>query len=158
MLYLVDGHNLIPKLPGLSLRDMDDEMRLVELLQIFSRIRRHTVEVYFDGAPPGQAGSRSYGGIKAHFVPVGQTADDALRRRLERMQRGARQITLVSSDRRVQAEARRFQAAILPSEQFAEQLLQARQAAEALPGAPPAINKDELDDWLRLFGEKPQNG
>ena len=156
MLYLVDGHNLIPKLPGLSLRDMDDEMRLIELLQVFSRIRRHSVEVYFDGAPPGKAGTRSYGGIKAHFVPVGQTADDALRRRLERMQRSARQVTLVSSDRRVQSEARRFQAVILPSEQFAEQILQARQAAEALPGAPPAVSGAEMDDWLRLFGEKPQ--
>lgn len=156
MLYLVDGHNLIPKLPGLSLRDMDDEMRLIELLQVFSRMRRHTVEVYFDGAPPGKAGTRSYGAIKAHFVPTGQTADAALRRRLERMQRSARQVTLVSSDRQVQSEARRFQATILPSEEFAKQIQQARLDAESLPGAPPAVSADEMDDWLRLFGESPQ--
>ena len=156
MLYLVDGHNLIPKLPGLNLRQIDDEERLIELLQTFSRVRRHTVEVYFDGAPPGQAGTRSYGSIKAHFVPAGQTADEALHRRLKRMQRGARQVTLVSSDRRVLAEARRRQAALLTSEQFAALVMDAKHTADAQPGAPPAVSAGDLDEWLRLFGETPQ--
>jgi hypothetical protein len=158
MLYLVDGHNLIPKLPGFSLQELDDEVRLVELLQVFARVRRQTVEVYFDGAPPGQAGTRAYGSIRAHFVPAGQTADEALRRRLARMQRGARQVTLVSSDRRVQAEARRLQAALLTSEQFAALLLEAKNLADSAPGAPPAVSAGDLDEWLRLFGEHPQKG
>jgi hypothetical protein len=33
MPYIVDGHNLIPKVPGLNLQDMEDELQLVELLQ-----------------------------------------------------------------------------------------------------------------------------
>ena len=37
MPYLIDGHNLIPKVRGLSLQSMDDEMELVELLQEFCR-------------------------------------------------------------------------------------------------------------------------
>ena len=31
MPYLIDGHNLIPKM-GLKLADLDDEMQLIELL------------------------------------------------------------------------------------------------------------------------------
>jgi hypothetical protein len=39
MPYLIDGHNLIPKLIGFSLRAMDDEEQLIPLLQTFSRVR-----------------------------------------------------------------------------------------------------------------------
>ena len=53
MPFIVDGHNLIPKVPGLNLQDMEDELQLVELLQEFCRINRKQVEVYFDNAPPG---------------------------------------------------------------------------------------------------------
>ena len=35
MSYLIDGHNLIPKIPGLTLRQMDDENELIEILQRF---------------------------------------------------------------------------------------------------------------------------
>ena len=54
MPYIIDGHNLIPRIPDLSLQDIDDEMQLVEMLQDFCRISRKKVEVYFDNAPPGQ--------------------------------------------------------------------------------------------------------
>ena len=83
MPYLVDGHNLIPKV-GLRLDSIDDEMELVAILQEFSRLHRKQVEVYFDGAPAGQAGTRSLGTVKAHFVRAGTTADTAIARRLKK--------------------------------------------------------------------------
>jgi len=67
MPYLVDGHNLIPK-AGLRLDAPDDEMELVRRLQEFCRLHRKQVEVYFDGAPAGQAGTRNLGAVKAIFV------------------------------------------------------------------------------------------
>lgn len=33
MNYLIDGHNLIARTPGLSLADPDDEAKLVQLLR-----------------------------------------------------------------------------------------------------------------------------
>ncbi|HSQ39873.1 MAG TPA: hypothetical protein VLM78_06910, partial [Anaerolineales bacterium] len=81
MPYLIDGHNLIPKL-GLRLDSMDDEMELTAILQEFCRLERKQVEVYFDGAPTPHAGTRKLGTVTAHFVPLGTTADDAIRRRL----------------------------------------------------------------------------
>ncbi|MBL0344247.1 hypothetical protein [Candidatus Villigracilis affinis] len=50
MPYLIDGHNLIPKV-GLRLDSPNDELELARLLQDFARIKRQPVEVYFDGAP-----------------------------------------------------------------------------------------------------------
>ena len=70
MPYLVDGHNLIPK-AGLRLDAPNDEMDLVTMLQEFSRTSRAAVEVYFDGAPPGQAGAKRFGIVMAHFVQRG---------------------------------------------------------------------------------------
>jgi hypothetical protein len=65
---IIDGHNLIPRIPGLSLRDIDDELRLVQLLQDFCQRSRKQVEVFFDNAPPGSAGVRSFGSVKARFI------------------------------------------------------------------------------------------
>jgi predicted RNA-binding protein with PIN domain len=81
---MIDGHNLIPKVDGLSLAALDDETRLIELLQEFCRIRRKQVEVYFDNAPPGQPQRGVFGPVTAFFVREGRTADDAIAARLKR--------------------------------------------------------------------------
>lgn len=44
MPYLIDGHNLIPKI-GLRLSEPDDELELIRLLQDFARLRRQPIEV-----------------------------------------------------------------------------------------------------------------
>jgi uncharacterized protein len=107
MPYIIDGHNLIPKLPGLELSDIDDESRLIELLQEFCRRQRKRVEVYFDNAPPVERRAQSFGAVTARFVRQGTTADAAIRARLARLGRSARNWTVVSSDQEVQAAARR---------------------------------------------------
>src|SRR4026207_107874 len=98
MPYLIDGHNLIPKL-GLRLDSMDDEMELIPFLQEFCRRERKQVDVYFDGAPPAQAGTRKLGAVTAHFVRLGTTADDAIRTRLKTLGKSAKNWVVVSSDR-----------------------------------------------------------
>lgn len=152
MPFLIDGHNLIPKL-GLRLDSMDDEMELVAILQEFSRLeRKRQVEVYFDGAPAPQAGTRKLGTLTAHFVPLGTTADDAIRKRLKRMGKSAKNWTVVSSDRQVQAEARSAGADVISSDAFARQLKKARESApKATSDRQPS--KQEVEDWLKLFTE-----
>ena len=85
MPYIIDGHNLIPKIPGLSLQDLDDEIQLVKMLQEFCRINRKQVEVFFDNAPPGQPVARNYGSVVARFVREGGTADRAIHNKLKRL-------------------------------------------------------------------------
>ena len=164
---IVDGHNLIPKIPGLSLRDIDDEERLIALLQEYARIKRKKVLVFFDGAPPGQSGERVYGALRAHFVPTGRTADDAIRQYLDGMGKTARTATVVSSDRQVQANARELHARVLPSEDFARQIIELPTQSAARdptpPGKAPASPREagtanpdqDVAQWIDLFGLDP---
>ncbi len=150
MPYLIDGHNLIPKL-GLRLDEPDDELELVRLLQDFVRITRHPVEVYFDGAPAGQAGMRKIGIIKAHFVRQGLTADSAICRRLESMGKAAGNWSVVSSDREVQAMVKANKAVTIRSEEFVDQLRAALSTGQKSSQEEAQLSKQEVEEWLRIF-------
>jgi len=152
MPYLIDGHNLIPKL-GLRLESMDDENELVAILQEYSRLERKQVEVYFDGAPSPHAGMRKLGTVTAHFVPLGKTADEAIRKRLKKMGKSAKNWIIVSSDRQVQTEARAAQAGFITSDAFAKLLKKARNTAPK-PANDHTLSKQEVEDWLKVFEQR----
>ncbi|HSQ38549.1 MAG TPA: NYN domain-containing protein [Anaerolineales bacterium] len=154
MPFLIDGHNLIPKL-GISLRNVDDEMQLVAYLQAFCRAERKQVEVYFDGAPTGQVGTRRLGLVTAHFVRLGSTADAAIRARLKTLGRAARNWTVVTSDRQVQADARAAGAVVISSDVFAGQVIDSMRAPAPGSAGEAGMSDAEVEDWLRLFREKP---
>jgi predicted RNA-binding protein with PIN domain len=159
MPYLIDGHNLIPKVPGLNLEDPEDEMQLVKLLQEFCRVNRKKVEVFFDNAPPGGQNIRSFGNVLARFVRQGSTADQAIQRKLKRLGGEARNWSVVSSDREVQAGARTARAKIIPAEVFAQQLL-------VLPGSASTetlesdvdLSQEDVEDWMDFFGFEESGG
>lgn len=154
MPYLVDGHNLIPK-SGIRLDSVDDEMELINALQEFARLERREVDVYFDGAPPGSAGSRRFGRVSAHFVRAGSTADSAIRTHLKRLGGAARNWIVVSSDHEVQAAARAAHARSLPSEKFASLLR--RVVSSGARGETKGADQDrgptneEIEHWLKMF-------
>jgi predicted RNA-binding protein with PIN domain len=160
MPYIIDGHNLIPKVPGLSLEAADDELQLVEMLQEFCRLSRKEAEVHFDNAPAGQPRARSYGRVTARFARAGESADQTIAARLRRLGGAARNWTVVSSDRSVQASARAARAQALSSEAFARQMAQTLQEGgrEASPGEDAAPDPEDVEDWLRLFGEENEQG
>jgi predicted RNA-binding protein with PIN domain len=161
MPYIIDGHNLIPKIPGLDLASIDDEVQLIELVQEFCRLRRKSAEIYFDNAPPGQPKARHYGQVLARFVRAGQTADDAIRARLVRLGPGARNWTVVSSDQQVQLAVRAARAQSITSEEFARLLidrLRGGDEASAQAGA-DSLDEDEIQEWLDIFtsgGDQPE--
>ncbi|MGD0709521.1 MAG: NYN domain-containing protein [Anaerolineaceae bacterium] len=151
MPYLIDGHNLIPFIKGMSLSNPDDEMELISRLQVFCREHRQKVEVFFDGAPAGQSGTRKVGVVTTHFVPKDKIADDAIALRLRALGRTAHNWTVVSSDRRVQGEAHASQARVVDSAAFARLL-----SGETRSGSPSEkmerpLAPDEVDEWMRIF-------
>jgi len=156
MPYLIDGHNLVPKIQGLSLRAVDDEIHLVELLQEYCRVQRKTVEVYFDNAPPGQSGTRRFGQVTAHFVRQGTSADLAIRQRLARLGKSAPNWTVVSSDGEVQAAARLARAQVTSAESFVQVLQQSlnKNANPEQSHREGALSAEEVEEWLKLFGQK----
>jgi Protein of unknown function (DUF901). len=152
MSYLIDGHNLIPKVAGLSLRQIDDETRLIDLLQVFCRVRRKKVEVFFDQAPAGRAGTRRFGMVTAHFVRQGIAADEVILDRLNRLQQAARNWIVVTSDRHIQVQARSMLAQVVSSEEFAIQLSESQQQiTEKSKTQPEKLSEDEVEEWLRIF-------
>lgn len=155
MPYLIDGHNLIPKL-GLRLDSIDDEMELIAILQEFCRLERKKLEVFFDGAPATHAGTRKLGPVTAHFVRLESTADSAICKRLKSLGRSARNWTVVSSDRQVQAEARAASAEVISSDSFAAMLKQARNSAPK-SNSEKKLSSQEVEDWLKLFEERSHN-
>ena len=153
MPYLIDGHNLIPKI-GLRLDDDDDEQQLIVLLQEFCRLRHKEVSVYFDNAPPGGMPVRKYGAVTAYFIRSGHTADQAIQNRLNRLGAAAKNWIVVSSDRAVQLSARAARAPFIPSEAFAHDVKAAVDVGEPAKSQDVTLSKDEVDDWLRLFGKR----
>jgi hypothetical protein len=156
MPYLIDGHNLIPKIPGMDLGAVDDENQLIELLQEFCRQSRKQVEVIYDNAPAGQPRVRTYGLVLARFARTGQTADELIRHHLQRQAGAARNWTVVSSDHQVQGWARAVRAQVLSSEDFALLLMQTLQQSQLTPRpeGEEGMSSDEIDDWLTLFGDE----
>jgi predicted RNA-binding protein with PIN domain len=153
MQYLVDGHNLIPKL-GLRLDSFDDEEQLIGRLQEFCRLRRARAEVYFDGAPPGQPSMRKMGSVSAHFVRAASSADAAIEVRLARLGKAARSWTVVSSDGRLQRAAGAVHAAVLSAEEFAGEMSKAGTPAAPASKGKATLSPEEVEEWLDFFSRK----
>jgi predicted RNA-binding protein with PIN domain len=148
MPYLIDGHNLIGRFPGLSLADPEDERKLLEALEVFARFSRRKAVVFFDR---GQSGSKPQflAGrmITAHFVPPPRPADDAILEFL-RGRKDAQHYTVVSSDSEVRNRARRAGAKVVSSEEFARRMLALLQRGEK---EKPSEEPKDIEEWLRLF-------
>ena len=145
---LIDGHNLIGRLPDLRLDDPDDEAKLVVRLRSYcARTRKRATVIFDQGLPGGPSWSLSGGGVKVIFAPAGRAADRILRERIRRA-RDPRGLTVVTSDRQVIAAAQARGTRVIRSEEFAGQL-----------SAPPKhasrdnvhLSADEVDEWLELF-------
>lgn len=152
MPYLIDGHNLIPKL-GLRLDSADDEAELIAILQEFCRLERRQAEVFFDAAPSPHAGTRKLGAVTAHFSPIGASADSAIRNRLKKLGKAAKNWTVVSSDREVQSNARGAQAEVVSSDEFAKTIRKVTDSPQASKGE-RVVSEKELEEWMKMFEKK----
>jgi uncharacterized protein len=155
MRLLVDGHNLIPKIPGFSLKDIDDEFHLIEWLQSYSRIKRRQVDVFFDQAVPACPQQKNYGMVAAHFARQGSTADAAIQTFLSRLGKSARNTTVVSSDRQVIENARSVHAAVISSEDFSQELVQLAAGPSGPVKTEKTLSEEEIAYWEAVFKEKP---
>ena len=160
MVLLIDGHNLIPRMPGVKLSDPDDEARLIRMLQEYCRLRRKRVEVYFDRAPAGWTGTQQHGQVQAHFIPMDTTADAAIMARLKKMGKRAKNVTVVSSDRQVAAAARAAHARVLTAEAFAADWAGLAEEEPEMDPRNRMLSEDEVAAWEQLFhrGHPPKTG
>jgi len=159
MNYLIDGHNLIARTPGLSLADPDDEAKLLRRWTVADPRRRVTV-IFDAGLPAGESKQLSGGGVKAIFAPNNSTADALLIRRIEAIGNPP-EFVVVSSDGAVAAAATRRRVAVQRSEAFAAAMMSDRRFGGSSPPKSerpesPPMSGDELREWLALFGPEPE--
>lgn len=151
MALIIDGHNLIPHLPGVSLSDPDDESNLIQILQDYCRVKRLSADVFFDAAPLGYAGKKKFGRVNAHYVCSGITADAAIMTHLKHLGKRARNVSVVSSDRQVQQAARAVHARVIPSGTFASDWKKITEDTPELDPRNQPISEAEIEDWEKLF-------
>ncbi len=148
---IIDGHNLVPHIPGLSLSDLEDENKLVKILQEYARLKRKSIEVYFDQAPAGQHRSEQNGLVKAVYVPREITADQAIMDRLRKLKNRARNVIVVSSDRQVQKAARAAHASVISSGDFSKDWQMLLADEPELDPRSRLLSSDEVEMWEDIF-------
>jgi len=148
---LIDGHNLIGRLPDLGLDDPDDEAKLVaRLLAYCARARKRATVVFDRGLPGGRSRELSGGGVEVVFAPAGRTADSILRERV-RWARDPRGLIVVTSDNEVIAAAQARGARVMRAEEFAAQLNVPRKVETE---SDAHLSAEEVQEWLNVFGKE----
>jgi predicted RNA-binding protein with PIN domain len=156
MPFLIDGHNLIGQMPGLSLDDPDDEQKLIELLRAYLVRTDRKGTVVFDRGLPGGGARWSNVVLDVRFAPAPKKADDLIRERLER-ERNPRGLIVVTADRELAQAAERAGAQVRRPVDFARDM-------SAGPKAPPkkesGLTAAEVEEWERTFraGKPSENG
>ena len=156
MTYLIDGHNLIPHVAGLSLDQLDDEEELLARLDTFSRQKHCQIEVFFDRGQTGNQRDIHHNRVNAHFVLPPINADTAIQSRLLGIGRMARNYIVVTSDHEVQSHARHTGARILSSPEFAA-LLDRIHSSIDKPKNEKSLPSNEVEEWLKLFQKGRKN-
>ena len=152
---LIDGHNLIGQMPGISLADPDDEAKLVLLLRSYAlRKRNRQLVVIFDKGVYGHPQSLNGYGVICHFARSPQDADAQLIQRINALTR-PRDWVLVSSDRVVTRAAQSRGVRVIDARTFAAQLAAPTKRAAAPEQKPDIrLSENEIKEWLREFGEE----
>lgn len=151
MPYIIDGHNLIGKLPSIVLDDPDDEEKLIRLLSKFMIENDKRGIVFFDQATFGGEQVGRIGRLEIRFIRPPQDADGAIQRYLREVKSQAANYIVVSSDHQVRDAAIRFAARWMSSEDFVAVInpgdVQSR--SEEKPNAD--LSSDEIEEWQRFF-------
>ena len=153
MTYMIDGHNLIGKLPDISLDDPNDEALLVQKLNGFTARTGKSCLVVFDHGLPGGSSRMSTRNVQVVFASGRSSADRVMVERIYKIQ-DIKGWVIVTSDNDVMSRARRRGMETMHSEEF----------ALMLDAPPPKIEDEgeatdvnlssaEVDEWLNLFGD-----
>jgi predicted RNA-binding protein with PIN domain len=167
MHYLIDGHNLIGRMPDIGLEDPNDEVELVLRLRSWTaRSRSRRVTVIFDrGLPGGKDRGLSTSKVHVIFASSGQSADSLLIKRIRKI-KNPREATLVTSDNRIIQAAAERRMPIQRAEDFAPQLNSLSIFAKnenqdnGEKGKESSIegqlSDSELEMWLKLFDNQDE--
>ena len=153
MPYLIDGHNLIGKMPHIHLDDPDDEMQLVHILVEFLNKVKRSGTVYFDKRAPGVERKFRSGRLLVEFMTSPNTADLAIRSKLRALKGEARNYTVVSSDHEVIQAARVAESKVIDSVTFTRQITDPQSTQDVDSRSDTSLSSEEIRFWQKLFGD-----
>ncbi len=175
LLLLIDGYNVVAPIaapgraPDPHWLQRERRLLLQRLVQHLTCETRQRTCVVFDAAhPPLDRPDRfTVDGIEIMFA-VGYPEADDLLEELIAVHSAAKQLTVVSSDHRVQLAARRRGATAFDSAEWLDRLLDGR-VALAIDSSPTGssqpddhkkpsepIDSQEIQHWMREFGFDPE--
>jgi uncharacterized protein len=149
MPYIIDGHNLIGKIPDISLSDIDDEVMLIKMLESYFKHTRKKAIVYFDHANPaakGQIFNSAF--LQVIFVRQPKTADQAIVEKLKSLRGNAPNYTVVSSDNWIITNASKAGATVISSDDFYKKIHLPHKKDENVGNQ----TENNVDYWLKVFG------
>jgi len=149
---IIDGHNLIGRMSGISLADPQDEEKLIRMLAQDLHLAQRKAIVVFDRAAYSDRRARyETGTLRVIFAPPESSAD-AIIIDIIKNDPNPKGLTIVTSDNEIRRCARSRRARLISSEDFARRL------------ESPALNHrvthtDEngdfdVDDWLKYFKKR----
>jgi uncharacterized protein len=146
---LLDGHNVIGRVPGLSLeREEEAREQLLRRVAAVKGSGGRRVIVVFDGNRPGAAKESAFGGIRVVFSPQGRTADEEILRRVG--QGRPAEVTVVTSDRVLADRVRSLGARVETAEAFLARL-RPRTRGRADTTSEVTVSPEEVEAWLQAF-------
>ncbi len=145
--YIIDGNNLIGKIPHIwNLQKKDKQasrVKLVSLLQLYFSKKNVNVSLHFDGFAADAIPS---GKLKIKYSNK-KNADIKIKEEID-LSRNPKVLAIVSSDHNIQDYSRVNSCTVIKSEDFAKQLSQKKDTA-----AEEEINKSiSNDEMKKLFG------
>ncbi len=155
MPYLIDGHNLIARLPDIQLDDPDDEAKLVIKLRGFVAKNKKKCTVVFDGGIPGGYSKMSNKAVKVIFASAFRSnADNLIKERIKNIPDPGNW-TIVSSDNEVLNFARSYKMKAETSSQFVQTLKRKPRVQDNRDESTHVqVSKDEVEEWLDIFGDE----
>lgn len=148
-MFLIDGHNLLGRTPGLSLsREEEGREEIVRALGARGGKGGRRTVVVFDGNRPGAAREERVGGLTVVYSPAGRSADDEILRRA-----GAadpRGVTVVTSDLGLAQRAKWAGCQVESCECYRKRLAPRRAPVPDKPEAAPG----DVDEWLAAFASR----
>lgn len=158
-LVIVDGYNVILRSsrlkpgPDRTLRESRD--MLVNLLAWMMGGNNVRFLVVFDGSTEGPGRDVTTGRVLITYSRPPETADDVIRRYVEKWIGGDEHITVVTSDLEVARHARAMGADISLGDLFLASAFPTRPATADGKGAeddkPVSLSRKELEEWSELF-------
>jgi len=155
--YLIDGYNLLHQLPELR-RQMEYDLKaaregLLIRLSAFSLSKSVEVSVVFDGIDESPQPAGRWRSLSIYFSKPPQKADPMIKKMIAERKKSD-ELVVVTSDREIDMYARLCGVKVESSQTFAKAMMQAPSSDLEKKNSHP-ISDRELDEWMRLFGQKP---